>query len=511
MSGVAHRTVTRARRDARVVAAAGALVGVLAVTATVLVAQEAGWPRERPPAPLAAREVNFPPYEVRTLENGLRVVAVAHHEQPVISLRLLVGAGSVKESAARAGIADMAAQLLTRGTANRTANEIADQIDSIGGALSAGSGPDLTFISGLVMVDSFDFGLELVSDVARNPAFTPDEIVRQKEQALSALQVNANDPDYLASIVWDRLVYGFHPYGLPNSGTEETLLAITPGDLRAYHDTYFVPNNAILAVVGDVTSDDAFAAVERVFGDWAPAPLPLASVTPPPPAAARVVVVDMPGAVQTEVRVGHLGIPRNHEDFTAFDLAAKILGGEGGNRLHRVLRTQRGLTYGASADAEAQKDAGDLLAETDTRTETTGEVLRLMVEEIVRLRNTPVGSRELADAQAYLAGNFPLTVETPNQIATQVLANVFYELPIAEIETFRERVQAVTPDDIARVARAYLQPERLSIVLVGDASGFVGQLAGVGFDDVEVIPLAELDLMSASLRRAPAGAVATAR
>jgi zinc protease len=209
--------------------------------------------------------------------------------------------------------------------------------------------------------------------------------------------------------------------------------------------------------------------------------------------------------------VGHLGIPRNHADFTAFDLAAKILGGEGGNRLHRVLRTQRGLTYGASAEAEAQREAGDLLAETDTRTETTGEVLRLIVEEIARLRNTPVGNRELSDAQAYLAGNFPLTVETPNQIATQVLSNTFYELPIQEIETFRERVQAVTQDDVARVARAYLQPERLSIVLVGDATGFVGQLPGVGFDGFEVIPFAELDLMSPSLRRVPAGAPVAAR
>jgi zinc protease len=469
------------------------------------------WPRARPPLPLEAREIDFPPYEVRTLENGLRVVAVAHHEQPVVSLRLLVGAGAVKAVSGQAGIADMTSQLLTRGTSSRTAGEIADQIDSIGGALSAGSGPDLTFISGLVMIDSFDFGLELVSDVARNPAFAPEEIARHKEQALSALQVNANDPDYLASIVWDRLVYGFHPYGLPNTGTRESLLSITAEDLRAFHGRYFVPNNAILAVVGDVTSEEAFAAVERVFGDWAPSPLPAASIVPPPPAARRVVVIDMPGAVQTEVRVGHLGIPRNHADFTAFDLAAKILGGEGGNRLHRVLRTQRGLTYGASAEAEAQREAGDLLAETDTRTETTGEVLRLIVEEIARLRNTPVGNRELSDAQAYLAGNFPLTVETPNQIATQVLSNTFYELPIQEIETFRERVQAVTQDDVARVARAYLQPERLSIVLVGDATGFVGQLPGVGFDGFEVIPFAELDLMSPSLRRVPAGAPVAAR
>jgi zinc protease len=484
--------------------AAGALA--LLVGSGVTGAQEIEWPRESPPESLPAREVSFPPYEVRTLDNGLQVVAVAHHEQPIVSLRLLVGAGAAKAPRGKAGMGDLVAALLDQGTTSRSAQDIATEIDSIGGALSTGSGADLTFVSAVVMVDAFDFGLEFVSDVARNPAFAPEEIGRQKEQALSSLQVSANDPDYLASVVFDRLVYGFHPYGVPNGGTRETLLSITAEDLAEYHRQYFVPNNAILAVVGDVTSDVAFSAVERVFGDWPRGELVQPSAEEPPPPTRRVVVVDMPDAVQTEVRVGHLGIPRRHEDFMAFDLAAKILGGEGGNRLHRVLRTLRGLTYGASAEVEAQKEAGDLLAQTDTRTETTGEVLRLIVEEFVRLRNQPVGQRELADAEAYLAGNFPLSIETPNQIATQVLSNAFYELPISEIETFRERVQSVTQADIARVTREYLQPDRLSIVLVGNAAAFVDQLRGVGFEEFEVIAAEDLDLMSASLRRAGSGA-----
>ena len=495
-------------RLARGLAAAGLLT--LVAGAAGVTAQDVQWPRERPPAPLPAREVNFPSYEVRTLENGLRVVAVAHHEQPVVSLRLLVGAGAAKTPQDKGGMGDLAASLLDQGTTSRSAQEIADQIDSIGGSLSTGSGADLTFVSAVVMIDSFDFGLDLISDVARNPAFAPEEIARQKEQALSSLQVSANDPDYIASIVWERLVYGFHPYGVPNGGTRESLFSITAADLAAYHRQYFVPNNAILAVVGDIASEVAFTAVERVFGDWPRAEIAALPAAEPPPPTRRVVVVDMPDAVQTEVRVGHLGIPRRHDDFTAFDLAAKILGGEGGNRLHRVLRTQRGLTYGASAEVEAQREAGDLLAETDTRTDTTGEVLRLMVEEIARLRREPVGRRELADAQAYLAGSFPLTIETPNQIATQILRNAFYELPIDEIGTFRERVQAVTQDDIARVAGQYLLPDRLSIVLVGDAAGFVRQLPAVGFEDFEVIPVEELDLMSPSLRRAAPGAAIVA-
>ena len=314
-----------------------------------------------------------------------------------------------------------------------------------------------------------------------------------------------NDPDYVASVLFDRLVYGFHPYGLPSSGTPETLAKITREDLQAYHKRHFVPNNMILAIVGDVTSMEAFAAAERVFGRWPQGEVPVAKPIDPPPPTRRVVVVDKPDAVQTEIRVGMLAIPRKHPDYLAWDLAVKILGGEGANRLHNVLRSERGLTYGASADTEARKEAGDFIAETDTRTETTGEVLRLMVDEFSRLQRERPFERELSGAQAYLAGSFPLTIETPNDIATEVLNVLFYDLPVEEIGTFPQRVQAVTPDDILRVARQYVRPDRLSIVLVGNAAGFVSQLKQVGFTDFEVIPIADLDLMSATLRREQSG------
>jgi zinc protease len=459
------------------------------------------WPTERPPRPLTARDVNFPPYEVRTLRNGMQVIAVLHHEQPAVSMRLLIRAGAVQDPANKVGVASLTASLLDRGTQSRTAEEIADEIDFIGGALATGSGSDLTFANAVVMKDSFDVGVNLLADVVRSPAFAQEEIDRQKEQAISSLQVSNNDPDYVASVLLERLVYGFHPYGLPNSGTPETMAAITRGDLQEFHRRYFVPNNMVLAVVGDVTSEEAFAAADRAFGGWPRGDVPPVSLTAPPEPTRRVVVIDKPDAVQTEIRIGQLAIRRNHSDYMAFDLTAKILGGEGANRLHRVLRSERGLTYGAQADSEARKQAGHLVAETDTRTETTGEALRLAVDEIAKLQRERVGERELSDAQAYLAGSFPLTIETPNDIATQILNVMFYELPVTEIGTFRERVQAVTPDDVQRVARQYIRPDRLSIVLVGNAAGFVPQLQRVGFTDVEVIPIEQLDLMSATLKR----------
>jgi zinc protease len=480
----------------------GSWILVILAIAFIASAQNAPfWPTEEMPRPLAPREVKFPPYEIRSLPNGMQVITVLHHEQPAVTMRLLVRAGSAQDPQKKKGVASLVASLLDQGTATRSAQQIADQIDSIGGAMGTGSGPDLTFVNAIVMKDSFDLAMNLLADVVRNPAFAPEEIERQKEQTLSTQQVNINDPDYVASVVFDRLVYGFHPYGLPGSGTPDTIASLTRDDLQAFHRAHFVPNNMVLAIVGDLTSQEAFAAAEKVFGAWPRGEIPAWNAIEPPDPTRRVVIIDMPESVQTEIRLGQLAIKRKDPDYLAWDLAMRILGGEGANRLHRVLRSERGLTYGAEADTEARKFAGDFLAETDTRTETTGQALRLMVEELSRLQRQRVSERELSDAQAYVAGSFPLTIETPNDIATQVINQVFYELPVEEIPTYRERVQAISPDDIQRVAKQYIKPDRLSIVLVGNAKGFVPQLQSVGFTEFEIIPVAQLDLMAATLRR----------
>lgn len=473
---------------------------------TPLFAQARNWPSERPPKPLAARDVKFPPYTIRTLPNGLQVVVVRHHEQPAVSLRLIVRAGSAHDPEDRPGIASLTSALLDQGTTTKNAKQIADTIDNIGGALGAGSGTDLSFVNVLVMKDSLELALGLASDIVRNPAFAAEEIERQQQQVLSGLQVSYQDPDYVAGVVFDRLVYGFHPYGRPGSGMPETIAQITRDDLVAFHRRHFAPNNALLGIVGDVTDEEAFAGAEKAFGSWQKRDASVPAFSDPPPPTRRVIVVDRPGAVQTEIRAGHLAIPRKHPDYMALNLAVKILGGEGSNRLHRVLRSERGLTYGASADMETFKQSGDVVAETDTRSEATGEALRLIVDQFWELQRERVSERELGDAKAYLSGSFPLTIETPDAIALQILNALFYGLDLAELQTFRERVNAVTVDDIQRVARAYLRPDRLSIVLVGDASTFGDQLRGAGFPNYERVSLAELDLTSATFRRGGASA-----
>jgi zinc protease len=460
------------------------------------------WPTEGPPRPLAARPVNFPPYEVKTLPNGLKVVLVSHHEQPSVSVRMIVRAGAAMDPKGKLGLAMLTASLLDQGAGTRTAAQIADTIDFAGGLLGTGAGTDLTYVRTVVMKDGLDLGLQLMADVVRRPAFAPEEIERQRQQALSSLKVAAEDPDSLAGQIIDRLIYGFHPYGLPGSGTPDSLSSLTRQDFVDFHRQFYVPNNALLAIVGDVSAKEALAGVEKAFGDWQSREVPAFKPIDPPPPTRRVIIIDKPDAVQTEIRVGQIAIPRKHDDFEALDQAVKILGGEGANRLQQVLRSQRGLTYGASADLDSYKTAGGIVAETDTRTSSTAEALRLTVDEISKLQRERVGENELLGAQNYAVGHFPLTIETPDAIATQVLNSLFYELSLEELPNYRERILDIEPDDVQRVAREYFKPDRLAIVLVGNANEFIKDLKGVGFGEFERIPIDQVDLLAADLRKA---------
>ena len=455
------------------------------------------WPRDSPPRPLPARPVTFPPYEIRKLSNGMQVVLVSQNEQPAISVRMIVRAGAAHDPKGKHGLAMLTATLLDQGAGKRRAEEIADTIDFIGGVLGTGAGTDMSFINAIVMKDSYEIALDLISDLVQRPTFAPEEIERQRAQALSALKVSAGDPESVAGRVIDRLIYGFHPYGMPGAGTAESLAALTRADFVDFHKQHFVPNNALLAVVGDISAADAMAGLEKHFGAWKQGTVPPPAITEAPDATRRVIVIDKKDSVQTEIRVGHIAIPRKHPDYEAIDQAVKILGGEGANRLQQVLRSQKQLTYGASADLNTYKWAGAVIAETDTQTPNTAEALRVVVDEFTRLQRERVHDAELEGAQDYMVGHFPLTIEVPDAIATQVLNQLFYELPVEELPRYRERLLKVTPDEIQRVARWFIRPAQLSVVLVGDADKFVNDLKGVGFGSYERIPIERLDLMSA--------------
>lgn len=456
--------------------------------------------RETPPPPQPEREVRLPQVHEKTLANGLRVVVLENHEQPSVTLRVVVPAGKIYDVADKAGLSGATATLLTKGTQSRSAQQIAETIDSVGGSLQSLSGNDFNFVFTQVTSDQMDRGLELLADVVQKPSFPAEEVERWRRQMLSALQVQSQDPEYLAEAVFARAVYGGHSYGLPAEGTPASVGGLTRDDLVAFHQKHYVPNGAIFGVVGDVKPADAFARVEKYFGGWKKGAPPV-----PPTLKAKagqqrkIVVIDKPDAVQTQVYVGQLGMSFRDPAFFPGQVYNSVLGGGVSARLYREIRRDRGLAYGAYSAFDTPMQTGSFQASTSTKTESTVEVLDLILTTMSKLAAEPVGSTELEGRKTYLSGTFVRQTEVPDNIATLLIQAMSNGYGKEYIESYRDRVKAVTPADVQRFAKERIHPDQAVIVLVGNAAGFADDLKKK-LGAFETIPYDQVDLLRADLR-----------
>lgn len=456
------------------------------------------------PAPEAAKTYKFPAVSSKTLANGMRVFVVSSHAMPAVSVHLVLpSAGSLNDPSGKPGVASMVAGLLTEGTDKRSAQQIAEAIDFVGGALSATASDDGTAVNVTVVQKDFDLGMDLLSDVALHANFQPEEIERQRRQLISNLQVNYDDADYLASAVFQRVAFGLHPYGLPNEGTPVSANVITRDDLMKFRDAYFSPNAAILAFAGDVSPDAAFAAAEKYFGAWQSKPAPPAAAQPPQvTSGVHITVVDKPDAVQTQIRVGKLGVRRGDSNFFPLFVANRVFGGGFNSRLNTEVRIKKGLTYGANSIFDTRMLGGSILATTFTRTEATMDALNLVVDVFKSMAGSTVKPEELKFAEDYLVGVYPIQTETTDEVATRVLQVAHYGLPADFNETYQSRLSAVTLDQVNSAGAKYFDPSALDIVLVGNASQFRDalkkQFPNATYDE---IPAAQLDLGQPNLRK----------
>lgn len=457
-----------------------------------------------PPAPQPMRELRFPTFEQRTMANGLRLVAIERHAEPEVSLRLVVPAGKLYEPAAKAGLAGATADLLTEGTASRSAQQIAAAIDGVGSSLDASSGTDFANVSVTVTSDQLDLALELLADVVLRPSFPAAELERWRRKSLSSLEVQRANPGYLAEIAFQRLVFGAYPYGSPARGTPESLAGLSRDDLAAFHRSHYLPGGSILAIVGDFRQEQAMAAVERAFGGWA------GGAAPRPPALElpayerpKVVVVDKPDAVQTQIRVGQAALAYTDPDFFTAAVYDTVLGGSSSGRLFKEVRIKRGLAYGAYSRFAEQLVTGSFAASTSTKTASTVQALRLTLDEIAGMAKAPVPAAELDEAKTYLNGAFPLEIESAGQVAQRVLTALGYGLGREFLDSYRDRISAVSAAAIQRFAGTRIHPERSVVVLVGNAAAFGPELAKQ-LGPFETIPAAELDPLAPDLRRHPA-------
>jgi zinc protease len=485
-----------------------ALLAVLLAGATAWAAEvpaaSAMPKKEPPPPPAAAKDVKFPAFAEKTLANGLKVVVIESHEQPAVSVRLLVPGGKVFDPADKAGLAQATASLLNQGAAGLSAQQIAEKIDAVGGSLAASASQESAQATVQVTVDQLGLGLQLLADIALRPSFPLEELERWRRQAASNLQIEQESTSYLADAAMIRLLYSGHPYGLPGSGTPESLNRLTQQDLVAFHRAHYTPNRSILAVVGDVRPADAFAQVERFFGAWAQGPptaIPL--FKPPTSSKHTLVVIDKPDAVQTEIRIGLVTVPfLDPKYFTAVVYNA-VVGNSASSRLFNEVRMKRGLSYGAYSFIGRSSQPAIFEAGTSTKTESTVEALSVSLDVLRGLETTPVPAAELASSKAYLTGAFPLEIETPDSIADQVLEAMKFGLGKEFLESYNSKIEAVTAEQVQAFARRWVPADRTVLVLAGNAAAFSAELEKK-FGPFKTISYKDVDLLRADLQKVPA-------
>jgi zinc protease len=455
-----------------------------------------------PPPPAAPRAVKFPVPVERTLANGLRVVVVERHTTPLAAARLLVKTGGEADPARLAGLADMTASLLTKGTATRKAPEIAEQIEALGGSIDSGARWDASQANIDAQASRLAPAVEILADVVRRPVFESEEIERLRQQYLDDTRVALGQPGAIARFVASRVVFGDEPYGHPLSGTLESVAQIKREDIVKFHETYYRPDNAVLVIGGDVTAADAFKLAEKLFGDWKkPADaLPTASARKASSAKPRVVVIDKPDAGQAAVLVARMGINRADQDYFRGLVANSVLSGYSG-RLNQEIRIKRGLSYGAGSSLEVRREAGPFTATAQTKNESGAQVADLLLDELTRLANGDLPDAELTPRKAVLIGGFARNLETVGGLVGQVANLALYGLGFDEINNYVNDVQSITAADVKRFASSRLASRDASVIIVGDARKFLPALKEK-YPNVEVIPVAELNLNGGVLRQA---------
>jgi zinc protease len=491
--------VTISRLSPRLALAAG----LVAAAAAPALAQTSTYPT-RPPAPAPVRPAAFPPFQEATLSNGVRVVLVENHRDPVIAFRLAVPAGDAYAPAGKEGLADMVAALVTKGAGARSADDVSAAIEGAGGSLGGFSGSDYLSVAGSVLSNNAALAMQLLGDAVARPAFAEREVELARQQTLSGLQLQESQPASVASRAFNRGLYGAHPYG--RSATPASVRGITRADLVAYHQARLRPQGALLVVAGDVTMPQLRALAERSFAGWTGAPA-AAPAMPAPPSRARpeILLVNRPGSVQANIVVGNLTVGPADPARYAATVTNKLLGGGSDARLFDILREKKGYTYGAYSNLTRPRGVGAFSATIEARNAVADSALVELLAQLRRVGTEPVAAGELDNAKNAIVGVFPLTVESAQDIAEQVAQVKTLGLPSDYLQTYRTRVAAVTPAAAQAAARAFVRPDQALVVVVGDAAALYPRLAKIG--TVRVTDVQGNEVTAASLT-APVAAAA---
>jgi zinc protease len=445
--------------------------------------------RATPPGPGPLRPFHFPPVHRSRLANGLEVLVAEKHDFPVATLDLMLPSGGLAEPEDRGGTASLAAALLESGAGDRDAAGIAEAVDALGLALESGISWDSSLAGFTSLTSRLEAGMKILADLVLRPTFPQREVERIRDERLAGLAQRRADPSSVADELVTRYCFPEgHPFGRRLGGAESTLATLTRQDVQAYHETFYVPQGAWLCAAGDVTVDQVTELAERWFGGWRGAPPPGRT----PETTNRfdettIVLAHRPGAVQSEVRVGHVGIPRTADDFFAATVMNAVLGGVFSSRLNMNLRERLGYTYGASSSFGLRKLPGTFSISSAIQSDKTAHAVSEMLRDMREMQEELVPQAEVSDAAGYLAGVFPLQLQTTDGLSGKLSTLAVYGFPDDYFDHYRDRLLAVTPEDVREAARRRLYPDRAAVVVVGDATELQGPLEALGIGPVQVV------------------------
>ncbi|MEP6494672.1 MAG: pitrilysin family protein [bacterium] len=420
-----------------------------------------------PPLPAPVKPAQFPPFQEATLPNGVRLVVVENHKAPVVSISLSMAAGGIYDPTGKEGLASIVAGLLTKGGGARGADQISEAIESVGGSLFAGANLDFTTVRANALTSSAPLAFELVGDAVARPTFPDKELELLRTQTLSGLQLELSDPAAIASATFSRAVYGTGPYAKRAKPT--TVQTITRDDVVAFHKARLRPSGALLVVAGDITLAKATELATRALTGWTGAPTGTVAMTPPAAHANQeILLVHRPGSVQSNIYTGGpTFLPTDAQSYP-LRIASRILGGGPQSRLFLIVREQKSYAYDAHTETARPKGVGTFRAVTQVRTEVTDSALAEVLAQVRRIQSEPVPAKELDDAKNSLVGQFPLTIQTADDVAQAVTDAKLLGLPATYLQTYRTRLAAVTGPEVMAAAKRVMGPA--VIVVVGDAT-----------------------------------------
>ena len=445
-----------------------AVVAFAAATMLLPFTLEAQPDRSGPPPLGPPPSLKLPPLRHLSLSNGIPILLLEKHTVPLVQVNMVIRGGALMDPPGKTGLASVTAGMLTEGAGARNALEFADAVDYLGADISASSGFSIMGIALHTPLEKLDSALALFADVVRRPQFPPSELERDRKERLTSLIEARDDPRTLCSVLFNRTLYGDHPYGRMMGGDAASLASMTVDDLKKFHDGVIVPANTTIIVAGDVTAESMLPKLERAFGGWkgeaaAPAPLPPIRQIP----EKTVLFLDKPGAAQSVIEIGRVGVPRLTDDYYAIVVMNTILGGSFTSRLNMNLREKHGYSYGAGSRFEFRPFAGPFAAAASVQTAVTDSSLVEFIKELKGIRE-PVPAADVERARNYVALGFPSDFQSVAEIAAHLEELVIYNLPDDYFDRYIDRILAVTAADVERVARKYIDADNMAFVIVGD-------------------------------------------